>query len=178
MAQSARDLLKAERFDEARESLEAGLKNWPDDSGLKRLLDAGTEMQAAYQRVTAVAEALKIAQDLRQKGNLEDALKHIRDAISRHGEDSALSDFGRRLEFEYEQQQYGASLRDAVEQGRRLLTEGKAADTVAFLEQAAVRFPHEALIATLLASAVRTKAAQEQQEFVRERLDHVQNRVR
>ena len=104
---------------------------------------------------------------------MEKALAHVRDAISTHGEDAALADFGRRLEFEYEQQQYAAALGAALEEGGKLLSAGRAADAVAHLEQASASFPHEVAVASLLAAAHKAKAAQDQQQYVQASLEHI-----
>jgi len=170
LSQKARTLIKDKNFQEARQAIEEGLREFSSDTGLQRLLDAAIALQSAQERAEAIAKLLQQAQALSTSGNLDEALQVVHGAIARYGDETSLVELNRQLEFDRDQQRYAAGLRQALEEGRRLLAEGHAEEAVSSLEQTVAAYPGESELALLLANARQAQADLQERRFVAQAL--------
>ena len=168
LTQQALSLLQSQDLLAARQVLESGLQSYPSDAGLQRLLERTLDLQRAHERTEAIAELLAQARTLQASGRTDDALALIKQAPTEYGNDAALADLKRHLEFDLEQQQYAAGLRDALAKGQELIAAGRFADAAMALEASSALYPAEPGFASLLASARQAQAEQEEQQSVAE----------
>ena len=151
--QSARGLIRGKRFEDARVALEDGLRAYPGDANLQRLLDTVLAMASAQQRAEAIQAVVKQANVLRDNGELERGLEAVDAAIAQFGPESVLVECKRNLEFEREQRDYALGLDKVLREARLLLENNRPVEAVARLEDAISRYPGEPELAGTLASA-------------------------
>jgi len=168
LSQQANALIKNKNLKEARRALEVGLVEYPSDTGLQHLLETAKALQAAHDREQAIAKVVEDVKALRSAGKWDEALRVVASARDQFGKDVTLVELNRQLEFDWERQRYQAGLRQALEEGRSLLSRGRAGEAVSFLEQAVASYPHESQLAIMLASARQAQSEQEEQRFVQQ----------
>jgi serine/threonine-protein kinase len=168
LTQQALSLVQSQDLLAARRTLESALQSYPSDAGLQRLLDWTLDLQRAYEWTQAIAELLEQARTLQASGRTDDALALIKQAPTQYGSDAALAELKRQLEFDLEQQQYAAGLRDALAKGQELIDAGRFADAAMALEASLALYPAEPGFASLLASARQAQAEQEERQSVAE----------
>jgi hypothetical protein len=168
--QSARGLIDEERFSDARELIESGLRSYPGEAGLSRLLQAAAALGAARERARQIGRILEQTHSLAAERRLYGALVAVDRAIAEFGNEAALAQRKRDLELECARAEYGAGLRKTIEGARRLLAEERPADAAALLEEARFRFPGEAELAELLSAA---RSSAEERSFVPQTLSRI-----
>src|ERR1017187_1948027 len=83
--QTARVLMKEKRLDDAREVLEAGLRAYPRDTGISRLMEIVNTLAAAQDRARKIGQVVRQAHRLADDGQLDAALRAVMDAIGEVG---------------------------------------------------------------------------------------------
>ena len=166
--QTARVLMKEKRLDDAREVLEAGLRAYPRDTGISRLMEIVNTLAAAQDRARKIGQVVRQAHRLADDGQLDAALRAVMDAIGEFGEETSLVECKRNFQLERDQREYARGLQARLEQGRRLLAEGNPAGAVGLLEDAMLQYPGEPEIGLLLSSARGALAALRESEFVKQ----------
>ena len=166
--QSARALIRGKRFEDARVALEDGLRAYPGDANLQRLLDTVIAMASAQQRAEAIQGVVKQANAQRDNGDLEEALETVDAGLMQFGPEAVLAECKRNLEFEREQRDYALGLDKVLREARLLLENNRPAEAVARLEDAISNYPGEPELARTIASARKAVAALREQELLRE----------
>jgi len=173
ITQNARSLIKGKRLEEAREVLETGLRSYPRDTGMTRLIDIVNTLAATQELARKIGQAVRQAHSLSEAGRLDEALRAIDAGIAELGKEPALVVCRRSIEFEREQREYALGLQAKLEQARRPLAEGNPAKAVQMLEDAALQYPGEPEVALLLTSARTALAAVRERESVSQTLSQM-----
>jgi serine/threonine-protein kinase len=169
--QDARNLIANRRFAECRSLLEQALQTFRDDSGLLRLLETATAMQKAQDRAQAVQQAVAAAEALRAQKKIEEALNVVSAALGEvGGDDTSLNNVHRQLEFELQQELYVQGLRKSVAASKEFLKKRGPTEAIPFIEKACRDFPNEPELASLLETARRARAAEEERKFLNQTL--------
>jgi tetratricopeptide (TPR) repeat protein len=166
--QTARVLMKEKRLNDAREVLEAGLRAYPRDTGISRLMEIVNTLATAQERARKIGRVVRQAHSLADGGQLDEALRAVLDAIGEFGEETALVECKRNFQLERDQREYARGLQARLEQGRRLLAEGNPSGAVGLLEDAMLQYPGEPEIALLLSSARAALTSLRESEFVKQ----------
>ena len=164
LTQQALSLIQSQSFPEAIRLLESGLREYPEDAGLGRLLDRARALKSAGERAEAIRQTLAQAQKLRETQRIDEALSLIAAALAKYGSDDALAGLKRQIESDRERERYAAALNEAAAKGRELMAQGRLDEAVAALEKSLAAYPGEAAIRSLLKSARQAKAAQEEEK--------------
>jgi hypothetical protein len=166
--QTARLFMKEKRLDDARAVLDAGLRAYPRDTGISRLMEIVNTLAATQERARKIGQVVRQAHSLADGGRLDEALRAVMDAIGEFGEETSLIECKRNFQLERDQREYARGLQARLEQGRRLLAEGNPPGAIALLEDAMLEYPGEPEIALLLSSARGALAALRESEFVKQ----------
>ena len=166
--QTARLLIKEKRLDNAREVLEFGLRAYPRDTSMTRLMEIVNTLAAAQERARKIGDVVRQVHSLADAGQLDEALHAVDGAIGEFGEETSLVECRRNFQLERDQREYARGLQATIEQGRRLLAEGNPAGAIELLEGAMLQYPGETELALLLSSARGTLAALRESEFVKQ----------
>ncbi len=142
-AETAQELERQDRSEEAIGTLRQALARYAGEPGLAVLLAEMQQRQAAVERERATAEALGRVEAFRQQGRFADALRLVES-------EAALAGVRDRLRQELEQEVRAAGVRLASEQARRLIEENRYLEAIVLLEQACSRYPGETELASLL----------------------------
>jgi len=151
--QAARLLIKEKRLNDAREVLESGLRAYPRDTSISRLMELVNTLAVAQERARVIGQAIRQAHSLAEAGQLDEALRMVNGAIVELGEDPSLVECKRNFELERDQRDYTLGLQARLEQGRQLLTQGNPAGAIDLLENAMLHYPGEPELSLLLSSA-------------------------
>jgi serine/threonine protein kinase len=174
LTQQAIGCLHDQNFAQARRLLEAGLRVYPDETNLQRLLERALDLEKAKDRTEAIGRVLREVQELWVSSKIQDALALVDRMLAEHGPETALTELKRRLESEREQQLYAEGVREALANGRRLLEEGKPSEAVAALQTSAAAYPGEPEIVALLAAARQAQAEEEERQRTSQALARVE----
>jgi hypothetical protein len=166
LTEAARNLIKEHKLNDARAMLETGLRTYPRDTGITRLMDIVNSLAKAQERARKISHVIRHSRTIADAGQLDEALQGIIAAIAEFGEETTLLEYKRNYQIERDQREYERGLQDRMQQGRRLLAEKDPAGAVAALEEAMVQYPGELQITTLLNSARSALAELREAEFV------------
>jgi serine/threonine-protein kinase len=171
ISQTAREMIRRDQIDDAMGLLEGGLRSYPGDTTMHRLMEMVAALAAARDRVHKVNEVVRQARELLDAGRLDDALHLVDAAIGEFGQETTLVECKRNLDFEKEHREQVLALQRRLEEARRLLAADRPKEAVDLLEETAFRYPGEPDVPPLLASARAALAAAVERDFaVKERL--------
>ncbi|MFL6451898.1 MAG: protein kinase domain-containing protein, partial [Bryobacteraceae bacterium] len=176
LAESSRELIDEQGFEEAVRTLEEALRTYPEASVLVELkIEAGRRLKEK-QRSDAINKAVTSSEQLSTAGQLEEALRLVRLALNEFGTERILLDIRRDLSTAIEQRDYRAGLERTLAEANRLLAAGQVHEALASLEREERRFSSEAGFQELLKSVREAVETFEQRQFVSialERADHL-----
>ncbi|MFB3922550.1 MAG: protein kinase [Terriglobia bacterium] len=115
----AQEAVKAREFDRGAAVIEAGLQAHPREARLLKLLGTIKEAEANYRHEQKIIGAVRQAEELRQRGQLEDAYVLIEEALHSLGSDVRLRELQKKLGEQRERQEAQAR-KQAVSEMQKL----------------------------------------------------------
>ena len=152
-AAEARARAASHDFEGALAALGEGLKEYPGDSTLVRLLGRTMTAKSDWEHRCGVELTLARCDSLRAEQRLAEAVQIAKRAIEELGSEPVLLELLNKLETELTGQRRNETIRKLVADAERLLSEKQLEAAVDAVEQALVRFPDAAALTNLLKRA-------------------------
>jgi predicted Zn-dependent protease len=162
--------VQAHRYDEALEMVQAGLRTYPDEVILSRLLRSVLSSKQAYEKERALEEGLLRIQDLRQRRQWQEALRVTSVLLEQHPDDPELLTHDRQLREEIQKQERAAARLRNVQSARALLDQGQPSQAIALLHTALKTYVDDAELGELLNRAKEAAQEQEVRQYVAEQV--------
>lgn len=168
--------VQSRAFDLALKLAEDGLRTYPGEERLTRLMQAVVFAKAEHEKNLLIEKGLQRSEQIRRDGQLEDALATVEALIQQHGPVPGLTsarDNLRREIQEKEEKRREDALRQAMTQAKELLDQGRPDTATALLQRTTLLYPKEGDLNALLDQARRAKEEAEKQKAVQEILGRV-----
>jgi serine/threonine-protein kinase len=170
IARKAWSLARDFQFEESIVLVEAGLKQYPGDVLLTRILDTVLDSKAAHERERAVVDIVKKCDALRSENRLSEALDILDAALRDWSDDQALIDLRLKIIRELETQKTAAIKREFIQSAQNALVSKMFQKAIQACEEALIQFPGDAEIMHLLATAEKGLRDEEIARFVAEQV--------
>jgi TolA-binding protein len=172
----ARNLIWLRRLTDAVSVLEKGVKSFPGDTSLERLLQAAEMLDKDASHQEAVSAIADKAGPLRKEGRLDEALDLVKDGLRRFGNHTILLDLSRVLTLEIEDRRSRDRLEHCLASAADLLKAGSALKALVILREARTQFPTEPALELSIAGAEELYAQQSEHDIVASILQIAQDR--
>lgn len=166
VAAKAQSSVEAEGFASAIALLEDGLKQFPGEIKLIRLLGSATAARAAWERRQTIDAAVREATRLSEQRRYAEAIELVEVALRDYVSEPALLELLEHLEREWTQKRRDDAIRKVVDQAERLLENREPFEAQQQLRQANVQYPGEEILVHLLQRADREAVALEKARAV------------
>jgi hypothetical protein len=140
-------------FAAALRTVEQALGRWPDEGRLQDLLPKIKADQAEWERQQEIAKAIRECEQLANAQRLEDAVAATQAAMRRFGAQDALAQLLKGLEERLALQRRAEALRARIQEGERVLQQGKPEEAVLLFEKLGAENPTDEVVAQWLAKA-------------------------
>jgi serine/threonine-protein kinase len=169
---AALEFNRTQNFAEAIQVLESGLKKFPSELSLTRLLRSTyTELQN-FARDRALQEGLQRCQELRRSGKLQEALDLIGRLVSDNPDNRQLAELNLEISQEKSRSENTASVRTAVGEAEKLLRDGKPDSAISVLEAASRRAGSGPELQEVLKRAEKARQAEHDRQYIESELKH------
>jgi serine/threonine-protein kinase len=163
---NANGLVKTEDFTSAVALLENGLKQYPGEIKLIRLLGSATAAKAAWERRRAIDSAVREASFLQEQHRYAEAVELVEAGLRDYVSDPVLLELLEQLERNWARKRREDAVRKIVEQAERLLERREPFEAQQQLRQAVLQFSDEESIASLLRRADEEALALEKERAI------------
>lgn len=181
MERDARALLESRDFGRAVQLAEEGLRMYPGEERLARLIQAILFAKSEHEKNLLVETGIQQAQQMRREARLEEAVGIVNALIEQHGSVPRLASLREDLRREIQERddrQREDELRRAMIEARDLLEQGRPDTATALLQRTTSLYPKEADLQALLEQARLAKEEVEKQKAVQEILARAAERER
>jgi serine/threonine-protein kinase len=172
IASAAADLTRERRYDEAIRVIEEGQKEFPDEISLSRLMRATFSELQTFARSTALEDGLKRCHELRQKGQLQDALSLVTLLGSDNPNHEELKSLEVTLKQEMASTERSSAIRNTIDQADKLLNEGQPERALSMVESAILRVGADPELASWQKKAKEARQAERERQSVEAELKH------
>ena len=172
IAAEAAELNRAQRFLEAIPLIENGLKEYPDDLVLTRLLRSTYLDLQNFERESALRAGVERCEGLQRRGHWQEALDLIALLISDNPGNHELQELAVKARQEKNRAERAAAVRAAVEQSEKLLRDGRPDVAVSGVEMAILAFGPEQALTALLQKAKDAQQSQQNRQYIEAELKH------
>ena len=148
-------------FDGAVATLEAGLRQYPGENTLIRLLNNTLAAKADWERRQAIQAVIRECGQLRSQRRFAEAIELVEATLLEYAAEPGLVELQALLEQEWAQHRRAEAVRKAAEQARKLLAQQRPGEALPLLQQALLQYPGESELAGLLDRAQQEARAQE-----------------
>ena len=166
VAKEASALADARNFEESLAALERGLKKYPGESTLIRLLGSTMALKGAWERERAVQSAISKCEALRSQERFAEAIEIVEATQQEYSAEPALVDLLERLQKEWTQQRRYASIRKTREQAEALLGQKQPEEAVRLIQQALAQYSAEPALVEVMERAQKEVRALERARAV------------
>jgi serine/threonine-protein kinase len=169
------DLVKTLQFNRALAIVEQTLQVHPGDEILVRLRDQTLAARAAHQREVARLETMARADAMARERRFADALDAIDSVLRDQPGDPDLLALREKVQSDRESHERQKGIAQALGEARGLMSQGLIDRATPLLEAALRRYPGEASLSSLLASARETLVTRRRDEEVRQRITEAES---
>ena len=164
------DLVKTLQFDRALAIVAQTLQVYPENETLVRLRDQTLAAKSAHQREVMRLETIARAESLARERRFADALDAIDSVLRDQPGDPQLMALREKVHADRESYDRQKGIAQALGEAQGFMSQGLIDRAIPLLEAALRRYPGEAGLSSLLASARETLAARQRDEAVRQRI--------
>ncbi|HXE74719.1 MAG TPA: protein kinase [Candidatus Xenobia bacterium] len=157
----ARKQINRRQYEEAIQVLEALLKDFPDETAAKKLLQTAREGFEEQKREQAVAARMAEARKLREQQQYAESLAVLDDLLKTYPDETAAVTLRRLVEQEKKEQERQKKLEQELAGLRELLAKQDYARAVSQAEKLLKEFPEDVEVSRLVAQARSEKQAAE-----------------
>lgn len=169
---AALEFNRTQDFSDAIQILETGLKRYPDDLSLTRLLRSTYIELQNCARERALRDGLQRCEEFRRSGKLPEALDLIGRLISDNPDNRELADLNLRVRQEKNRIENTTTVQTAVREAEMLLRDGKADAAINVLEAASRTAGSERELKELLKKAEDARQAGHDRQYIEAELKH------
>jgi serine/threonine protein kinase len=171
---TAAELTRSLQFDEAIRIIEEGLKEYPDDFTLPRLLRATYSALQDSERERALQAGLQRCEEFRQQHKWKEALNLVKLLLSDNPNHPDLRELAEKIRQERDQTESAAGARSSVEKAEALLREGRPDSAITVLEAAILSMGAQSELTVLLNRAREAQKAENDRQYIEAELQHAE----
>jgi len=172
IADEAAEFNRTQRFADAIRIIEEGLKKYPDDLPLTRLLRSTHADLQAFERERALEKGLQRCEVLRQSQQWQDALDLLARLASDNQNNRELLDLEAKVRQEKNLAERTAAVRSAVKEAEGLLRAGKPDSAVSVIEAALLAVGAERELTAVLDKAKTAQQAERERQYIDSEIKH------
>jgi serine/threonine-protein kinase len=161
------------QFDRAISILEAALRSYPEDAALVEAREAAFAAKADWERETAIAAAVRVADQCLPQERFDEARSALDAALARWPDAGALIRLSERVQQMAEAALRRRAIAEAVARGADLVTRGEPAGAVQTLESALAKWPGESSLEEALSAARDASVRQQRERAIQDALGSV-----